>query len=259
MSDINLGVDYSWDVGWIVGFKDHPFFMVNVTTVMHTWIIMLIIVLLITVVRILAARFLMCRYALVQAMKILYDLVFQSLGFFSLNHFSFIGSLFLFVLMCNIAPVVPFLEEPTQDINTTLALGLCSFFYIQAAAIAFMGFWRYLCVEFFSPLWLLPLHVVGKMASVLSVSLRLFGNIFGGAIITKLYVGAALQYATLLKITHYFLLNVGFTILVTLVSLMLSTVISVFFTILEGFLQAFVFTILSLTYLSIAIRHEGEH
>ncbi|HTM06588.1 MAG TPA: F0F1 ATP synthase subunit A [Patescibacteria group bacterium] len=257
MGDIALGVEHSLDISKFLSCKPHPFLMINVTTVVHTWLIMALVAFLVLVVRFLALRYTLVYYGMVKSCKILHQMIVQSLGFFSFNHFCFISSIFIFILMCNIAPVIPWLEEPTQDLNTTLALGICSFLYIQGAAIAFTGFSNYIYFEFLSPLWLLPLHLVGKVASILSISLRLFGNIFGGAIISKIYTAGALKYATMLYITHYFAINVLFTLLITLVTVLLSTVITVFFTVLEGFLQAFVFTILSLTYLSIAVRHES--
>ena len=257
MSDINLGVEHSLDISSYFGFQPHPFLMLNVTTVLHTWLIMLLILSLIVIIRFFAMRYALVHYAMVKGCKILYHMVVQSLGFLSFNHFCFIGAIFIFILMCNIAPIIPWLEEPTQDLNTTLALGVCAFLYTQAAVISVIGFFNYIYVEFLSPVWLLPLHVVGKIASVFSISLRLFGNIFGGAIISKIYTSGALKYATMLYITNYMVINVLFTLLITLVTLMLSTTITVFFTVLEGFLQAFVFTILSLTYLSIAVRHES--
>lgn len=257
MSDIALGVEYSWDISGWLGWQAHPFLMVNIVTVVHTWLVMCIIAFLVFLIRLCAARSVLVHYSMVKSCKVLHHMVLQSLGFFSFNHFCFISTIFVFILMCNLAPIIPWLEEPTQDLNTTLALGLCSFFYTQWAAIRIMGFFRYMYAEFLSPLWLLPLHVVGKVASILSISLRLFGNIFGGAIISKIYTGGALKYATMLYITNYFVINVLFTLLITLVTLVLSTGITIFFTVLEGFLQAFVFTILSLTYLSIAVRHES--
>lgn len=257
MNDVALGVEYSWDISSFFGCKTHPFFMLNITTVVYTWLIMLLIAFLVLFIRFFAKRSSLVHYSMIKGCKILHHMILQSLGFFSFNHFCFISTIFIFILVCNIAPIIPWLEEPTQDLNTTLALGLCAFLYTQCAAIGVMGFFNYIYFEFLSPLWLLPLHVVGKIASVLSISLRLFGNIFGGAIISKIYTGGALKYATMLYITNYFFINVLFTLLITLVTLMLSTLITIFFTVLEGFLQAFVFTILSLTYLSIAVRHEG--
>jgi F-type H+-transporting ATPase subunit a len=87
-----------------------------------------------------------------------------------------------------------------------------------------------------------PLNIVGKIASIVSISFRLFGNIFGGAIIVMIYSGTIQS-----SITGQFL---GL--------FMTNFVIVPFFTLFEGFLQAFVFTMLALTYLGMALQGEGH-
>jgi F-type H+-transporting ATPase subunit a len=90
---------------------------------------------------------------------------------------------------------------------------------------------------------MLPLHVVGLLATIISVSFRLFGNIFGGVIISELYlktIGGHPLWEILGIMT-------GFNIIIVL-----------FFTVFEGLIQAFVFSMLSLTYLSLAVAHK-EH
>ena len=135
------------------------------------------------------------------------------------------------------------MEEPTTDVNTTLALGLVSFFYTQSAAIKAEGLWSYI-KGYFSPFFLMmPLNVVGKLATIISISFRLFGNIFGGSIITGIWFNA-IQGNFLLEIIG---LATG-----------INLIIVIFFGLFEGFLQAFVFGMLSLTYLSIALQGEGH-
>ncbi len=136
------------------------------------------------------------------------------------------------------------MEEPTKDINTTLALGLISFFYIQTVAIYKQGILAYI-KEYFSPfVFMFPLNIVGKLASIVSISFRLFGNIFGGSIIPKIYFG--LIQGSLIGETIGLVLGLNFSLVL-------------FFTLFEGSLQAFVFTMLTLTYLSIAIHGEGDN
>jgi F-type H+-transporting ATPase subunit a len=74
-----------------------------------------------------------------------------------------------------------------------------------------------------------PLNVVGKVAEVASVSFRLFGNIFGGAVI--------------ILIASFFTANV-----------VLPLPLAVFFGLFVGTIQAFVFTMLTLVYISVQIR-----
>jgi len=168
----------------------------------------------------------------------------QALGDVSFKHLAFITTIFCFIFSANLFAVLPWIEEPTKDLNTTLALGITSFLYIQFYSIRTHGLWAYI-KEYFSPFFLmLPLNIVGKVASVISLSFRLFGNIFGGYIITRIILG--MIEGSLLSETIYAISGVNL-------------IITGFFGLFEGGLQAFVFSMLTLTYLSIALQGEGGH
>lgn len=143
----------------------------------------------------------------------------------------------MFIFLCNSVPLVPWIEEPTQDLNTTLSLGIISFLYIQFYSIKTNGLWNY-TKEYFSPFFLmLPLNVIGKIASIVSLSFRLFGNIFGGVIIAKIFTSA-----------------IDGQWLYEILGIPLGIVITLFFGLFEGALQAFVFTMLTITYLATALQ-----
>src|SRR5690606_28978236 len=80
-----------------------------------------------------------------------------------------------------------------------------------------------------SSLFFFPLNVIGEMAKVISISFRLFGNIIGGSIII-----VVISY-----LIHYMLLPIG---------------LDFFFIFFVGAVQAFVFTMLTLTYIAVAIK-----
>ena len=85
-------------------------------------------------------------------MRSFIDLCSQSFGFFSFNHTAFIISLFTFILLCNCIAIIPWVEEPTKELNTTLALGILSFLYIQCMQSKRMDSWlfkRIFCAIFF--------------------------------------------------------------------------------------------------------------
>lgn len=169
------------------------------------------------------------------------DLSTQTLGVFHYRHFSFIISLFLFIFYCNILGLIPFLEEPTADLNTPLALGIVAFLYTNFYAIKAHGVGGYL-KEFFQPFFLMfPLHIVGKLAGIISISFRLFGNIFGGAIISNIYFNALGHSYILAPLGIISGLNIG---------------VSLFFGVFESFIQAFIFAMLTLTHLSIQTQEE---
>lgn len=217
----------------------HSFFAVESTIVLHTWIILLLMVALLIPARMmLSSKKSITRFLLISYVNSFIELCEQTLGMRSHNHFCFITTLFTLIVFCNAISVIPGLEEPTQSINTTLAFGLISFFYVQAYQIKQNGFIGYL-KDYTSPFFLmLPLNIIGKVASIISISFRLFGNIFGGSIIARIYFGA-IQGSLLWESVGLFS---GINLLMTL-----------FFGLFEGLLQAFVFAALTLTYLSLAI------
>ena len=232
---------------WLIGTyfnSTHPFFAINKATVIYTWVVLSIILVLVLIGR----YFLMRNHGLARFMTLSFvqffiDFANQSLPKFSFNHFAFIASMFCFILLCNIVSLIPWMEEPTVDLNTTLALGITAFLYTQAAQIRLFGIWEYI-KSYFSPFFIMvPLNIVGKFATVISISFRLFGNIFGGSIINSIYFSAIKGH-----------------LLLELIGLLsgLNIVVFVFFNLFEGFLQAFVFAMLSLTYLSIALQGEGH-
>jgi len=224
-------------------YVEHPLLTVNSEIILHTWIIMLLLALALSCVNFFLHHTVLGRFILMRFVSFFIDLTHQSLGTFVFSHCVFAASLFIFIALCNTAPLIPWLEEPTRDLNTTLALGIISFLYVQAASIKARGIGAYI-KDFFKPFFvMLPLNIVGKLSSIVSISFRLFGNIFGGAIITKLYftfISGSIILETLGLLSGLNFLMIGF------------------FTLFEGLLQAFVFAMLTLTYISLGTQ-EGGH
>ncbi len=216
----------------------------NSDIIINTWFVLALIIILIIIARMaLRTKNNITSYLVISFVRMFKDLLEQSLGYFNYNHFCFVTSLFTFIVLCNLISLFPFLEEPTKSLNTTLALGICSFIYVQASSISANGILGYL-KEFTEPFFfMLPLHVVGLLATIISVSFRLFGNILGGAIISTLYL-KTIGGNPLFEIAG---IISGFNITITL-----------FFVVFEGLIQAFVFSMLSLTYLSLALAHKDN-
>lgn len=243
MKDLNLSDIHEWSLGSFFH-SNSPLLIVNKHTVIYTWIIIAFVFFVLIILNFFMKKYSTLKKITCYCVEPFINLTIQSIGYFSLSHFCFIGALFSFIFLCNIAPLIPGMDEPTKDLNTTLSLGLLAFLYIQATAIKQNGFWSYIKNEYFSPFFImLPLHVIGKIASIVSISFRLFGNIFGGSIITNIYFGT-LKNSLLFQFLGLF---TG-----------LNIIIVSFFTLFEGFLQAFVFTMLTLTYLAIALQDEHE-
>ena len=167
------------------------------------------------------------------------DLVSQSIKRFHYSRFFFITALFVYIFFCNIISIIPWFEEPTTDLNTTLALGIISFLYVQTVALKSKGLKGY-CKEFLEPFFLLlPLNIVSELAKIISISFRLYGNIFGGSVISKIF--ASFTHGAIL--TESLALFSGINLLIV-----------GFFVIFEGAIQAFVFSTLTLTYLALATQ-----
>ena len=225
------------------GFK-HPFWSLQANTLISTWVVLgLIISMSLYVSRCLKNESSLIRFVVLQYVKIFQDLLTQSIQSCPINHLAMIASFFSFIFLCNTIQFIPWLEEPTQDLNTTLALGLISFLYVQISSIQANGFKKY-TKHYFEPFaFMFPLHIVGALSSIISISFRLFGNIFGGCVISSLYANMLSGSIILQTI---FLLN-GANLLMFLI-----------FGIFEGLIQAFVFTMLTLTYLSMQLATDDE-
>lgn len=223
---------------------DSKLFYVNAEIIFNTWLVLAILLSIVVVLRYyLTKKNSMGRSIALTIVNSFIDLTTDTLNGFYYNHTVFIASLFIFILLCNCVAVLPFADEPTHDLNTTIALGVIAFCYKEYFAIKTHGFGGYI-QEFTHPFAImLPLNVIGHVSKIISLSFRLFGNIFGGAIIMAIYK-SFLSLSWLLQI-------------VGIVS-GLNLIVLVFFGVFEGMIQAFVFSMLSLTYLSIAIQTELE-
>lgn len=123
---------------------------------------------------------------------------------------------------------VPLLRAANSDLNTTLAMGLIAFLAIHISGIRVHGFVGYL-KHLATPIFLTPINVVIDMFVPVSLSFRLFGNIFGGE---------------------------------TLLTVMSLPVVAVVFMLLEtlfGFIQAIIFSMLTLIFTSLMVADMSGH
>jgi F-type H+-transporting ATPase subunit a len=160
----------------------------------------------------------------------------------------FIG-MFFFIFILNQIGFFPFKElglpfggAPTADLNTTVAFALLVFFGIQFVAIRMSGIKAY--AHLFKPfIFLFPLNLVEELARPVVLALRLFFNIFVGELL--LFV-----IATIIRSN----VHVG-PVNLSLGAAVIPFVLQ-FFNFFVGTLQAFVFTLLSIVYLSLATAEE---
>jgi F-type H+-transporting ATPase subunit a len=155
------------------------------------------------------------------------------------HYLTLIGSLFLFILVCNLQGLFPGFDSPTANINTTLALALVAF-----TATHYIGVKRHgisYVKHFMGPMWMLaplmlPIELISHFARVMSLTFRLFGNMVAKH---KLLLVLALLAPYIAPVP---ILGLG---------------------LLVAFVQAGVFTLLTMLYLSGSIEEAhlggGEH
>ena len=141
------------------------------------------------------------------------------------------GSLFIFIWASNLAGVVYGMEEPTRDLNTPMACGIIVLAIAHVWSIKRRGMGTYLkgyCEPIF---FFFPLNVVGEAAKGISLTFRLFGNIFGGAVLI----------AVLSWLLSY---------------IFLPPLLNMFFGVFVGTIQALVFAMLAMTYTAVALNED---
>lgn len=164
----------------------------------------------------------------------------------------FVGSYFIFILFLNYLGLIPGFQSPTADLNTTVAFGLIAVIGVNVISIKENGIINHI-KHFWGDPWYLgflmfPLHVIGEVARAASLALRLFGNIFGEeTVIIKITVlGVGLMTLLASKLGGFWLpIPVQIPIL--------------FFGMLGGFLQAFVFSLLTSVYIVTFLDHGDDH
>ena len=137
--------------------------------------------------------------------------------------------------VCHGSEFIPFLRAANADLNMTLAMALIAVAVVQIAGIAAHGLGGYI-KELTTPLPLAPIHIMGEISRIISLSFRLFGNIFGGEVlVTVMYVLLGSVF-------------VGF-----------GTFIFLGIEVLFGFIQAMIFSILTLVFIATAVGGHGSH
>ncbi|HBH17922.1 MAG TPA: ATP synthase F0 subunit A [Cyanobacteria bacterium UBA9579] len=209
-------------------------------TLVTTWISMILLILLALVVTRNLSRIPDGIQSFAEIiMEFLEGLSVEQMGKEGYKHVAIIASLFLFILVGNLLGQLPWrvyhLEQgefasPTNDLNVTIALALVVSLYYFSAGIAKKGLGYF--KHYLQPFWfLLPINILEDFTRPLTLSLRLFGNILAGEVII--------------------LVLLAFVPLVAPVPVML-------FELFVAFLQAFIFTILSASYIG-AVLAEHEH
>lgn len=200
-------------------------------TLVSTWVVMALLLILALVVRIKMRRFTQVPTTRFQsAMEIIIEQIDNLCGDTLGPELKWLNGLFLgifaFILLSNYIGMVPLLRPPTADLATTLALALIIFVLIHILGAARQK-GNYL-KSFFEPNPIFfPINLVGELSKPISLGFRLFGNTLGGFII----------------------MGMLYNMLPQLLTFLLPDVLHLYFDVLVGALQAYIFTVLSMTFI----------
>ena len=148
------------------------------------------------------------------------------------NYSSYLMVLGLFILLMNLMGLIPGLESPTGNVTVPLGLALVTFVYYHYQGIRSNGF-GYI-KQFVGPLpilypFMFIIEVISHLARVLSLTVRLYANMFAGELLTLVF---------------FSLVPVGIPLLVIGLHFGVAVV------------QAYVFLLLAATYIGLAVAHE---
>jgi F-type H+-transporting ATPase subunit a len=130
----------------------------------------------------------------------------------------------LYVFISNISGIMA-LDSPTKYSAVTFSMSLTAFFVVQSTGVISQGAKHFLGV--FKPLWpMFPLNVVSEFVPILSMALRLFGNIAGGALIMTLLYGLLGWASIIVTPAFHLIFDIGFGFIQTIVIVLLTIIFS---------------------------------
>jgi F-type H+-transporting ATPase subunit a len=147
----------------------------------------------------------------------------------------FAGTMFLFIVVGNLIGIIPGFESPTMFVYVPCGCALATFAYYNLHGLREQGVVKYLAhfagpVAWLAPL-MFPIEIISHLARPLSLTVRLYANMFAGEMVTLVFLGMVpLAIPAIFMGLHVFV----------------------------GLLQAYIFTVLTLIYISGAVAHE-EH
>ncbi|MGZ4816285.1 MAG: F0F1 ATP synthase subunit A [Terriglobales bacterium] len=146
---------------------------------------------------------------------------------------AFVAVVFAYVLICNLLGVIPGFESPTATPAVPLGIAICAFFYYQFQGIKKQGPLKY-AAHFAGPMpalapLMVPIEIVSHLARVMSLTIRLYANMFAGDMVTLVFFSLV----PVLVPVAFLGLHIG-----------------------VSFLQAYIFALLTTVYLAGAVAEE---
>jgi F-type H+-transporting ATPase subunit a len=149
------------------------------------------------------------------------------------KYVNFFGTLFIFILAMNLIGIIPGFESPTGSYYVPVALAVCTWVYYHVMGVRELGPVKYLAHFGGAILWMAPvmfvIEIIGHVARLLSLTVRLYANMFAGEQVTNVFI----------KLTYIGL-----------------PVIFMGLHVFVAFLQAYIFTLLTMIYVSMGTAQE---
>jgi F-type H+-transporting ATPase subunit a len=169
----------------------------------------------------------------------------EIIGHGSGRYVAMLGTLGIFIVLCNLLGLVPTLQTPTGHIQVTLGCAVAAFLYYNFQGFrqhGVIGYLKHLCGPMAAiAVIMFPIEVVGNLGRLLSLSVRLYANMMVGDLLEVVF-------GVLVPSAFPHLIGLAITILAPVVFMALHVFVS--------FLQAYIFMLLPAVYISMAVSEE---
>ena len=131
-----------------------------------------------------------------QTFEVIYEFIHgqteDQIGHQGVRYMHFFGTLFVFVLFGNLIGLIPGFESPTMYPYVPAGCAIATFIYYNGAGIQANGLWNHL-KHFAGDVWwmaplMIPIEIVGHLARPLSLTLRLYANMYAGEAVTNVFL-----------------------------------------------------------------------
>ena len=185
----------------------------------------------------------------------LYNLVEDTMGKHNLKFAPYIGTLFLYSIFGTLIGMTQIFRSTTADLSVTLAWALVTTGLVWYHNIKNFGFLAWL-KGFTEPIVVMtPMNIVSEIAQPISMAFRHFGNVAGGSVLTALIYAAL---AALSNLLFSWLPEVIATVMPPIFQAGIPAFLSIYFDLFSGFVQALVFSLLTMVYVGGACPPPAE-
>ena len=158
--------------------------------------------------------------------------IFENLG-------PYVGSLWGYIFLSSISGLFGLQAVPTGNYSVTLTLAIITIFLVEFNSIKFNGIKEYM-KGLFEPIFLfLPMNLVGKLAPIISLSMRLFANLLSGSIIMTLLYTCTEYFSSFIPLIGSF----------NVFGVIVAPILHAYFDLISSLLQTFIFTSLTIIFI----------